>query len=342
MVGSVVVRHGEVVGEGYHRRLGGPHGEIEALRAAGDAARGATLYVNLEPCSHHGRTPPCAEAVVKAGIRRVVACHQDPNPRVAGQGFEHLRQSGLEVEFGSLVEDAVRLNWRFLAAMVYQRPAVTLKWAMSLDGRIATSTGQSQWISSPKGRRWGLAQREEHDAILVGSGTALADDPRLDRRLGKASGPNVRVIVDRRLRLSSQARLFERPGDILVYTRSSSSGRKPLEARGAVVVGLQDPSPPAVLEDLYQRGVQSVLVEGGGRIHDAFVRAGCFDRVAVDCAPMLIGGESAPGPLGGDGFPELSEAPRLAGLKLERRGQDVILSGFRERCLQDLSASVEG
>lgn len=342
MVGAVVARGGEVVGEGYHRRVGGPHAEVEALDRAGARARGATLYVTLEPCNHHGRTPPCAEAVIAAGVRRVVACHRDPDPRTSGGGFARLREAGLEVVHGPLAAAAVELNWRFLAATVFRRPAVTVKWAMSLDGRIATAAGHSQWISSPAGRRWGLAQREEHDAVLVGIGTVLADDPRLDRRLGLAGRPNVRVVLDRRLRLPPSARLFEIPGDVLVYTEAPETAgpRRALEERGGAVVPLPSVTPAAVLADLYGRGIRSLLVEGGAGVAAAFVEAGLFDLVGVDVAPLLIAGRRAPGPLGGPGFATLDEAPRLAGLAVERHGGDVILKGYRERCLPDLFASV--
>ncbi len=343
MVGCVVVRDGEVVGEGYHRRVGGPHAEVEALRQAGARARGATLYVNLEPCSHHGRTPPCADGVIAAGVRRVVACHRDPNPEVSGEGFRRLREAGVETEWGSLVEQAVRLNWRFLAATVFSRPAVTVKWAMSLDGKIATRDGESQWISSPGGRRWGLEQREIHDAILVGSGTALADDPRLDRRLGKAPEPNVRVVLDRRLRLPAEARLFQVPGEIVVYTEiEEAAAKQPLEEQGAVVVSVPEVCPDSVLRDLFSRGIRSLLVEGGAEIAGAFVAAGRFDRIAVDCAPLLIGGSAAPGPLGGLGTGALANAPRLSRLTARRRDGDLILDGFEDQCLQDLYASVAG
>ena len=341
MVGAVVARDGEVVGSGWHRSVGGPHAEVEALAAAGELARGATLYVTLEPCNHHGRTPPCSDAVLAAGIRRVVACHRDPNPG-AGGGFERLRAAGVEVSSGHLIEPAVELNWRFLIAATTGRPAVTLKWAMSLDGRIATAAGESQWISSPEGRSWGLDQRECHDAILVGSETALADDPRLDRRRGRAEGSNVRVVLDRRLRLPASARMFEVPGEVLVYTESTDGeARRQLERRGASVVRLGAVDPPSVLADLGGRQVRSLLVEGGATVASAFVAAGLYDRVAVDCAPLLLGGDSSRGPLGGDGF-RLAAAPRLSRLRVARRGPDLILSGFREQCLPDLYASVAG
>jgi diaminohydroxyphosphoribosylaminopyrimidine deaminase/5-amino-6-(5-phosphoribosylamino)uracil reductase len=339
MVGAVVVRDGEVVGSGWHRQVGGAHAEVEALHEAGERARGATLYVTLEPCSHFGRTPPCVDAVLAAGIARVVACHGDPDPRVSGRGFAKLREAGVEVEVGTLAAEAIRLNLRFLVAATLRRPAVTLKWAMSLDGRIATATGQSQWISSPQGRRWALALREEHDAVLVGSGTVLADDPRLDRRLGLAAGPNTRVVMDRRLRTSPGARLFTVEGPVLIYTRTTDRERREaLEARGAEVVVVPAVEPAAVLVELYGRGVRSVLVEGGAEALASFVASGCYDRVMVDCAPLLIGGRGAPGPLAGPGFLELAAAARLEDLDARRRGGDLILTGYRRGCLQDLLA----
>lgn len=344
MVGAIIVRDDEIVGRGYHRRAGLGHAEVEAFRDAGDAARGATLYVTLEPCNHHGRTPPCSKAVIEAGIRRVVACHADPNPKVAGSGFERMRRAGIEVEHGFLVREAVALNWRFMTSFVRRRPGVTLKWAMSLDGKIATVDGESQWISGPEGRDWGLDLREDHDAILVGSGTALADDPRLNRRRDKAFGPNTRVIMDRRLRLAPSARLFDVPGPILVYALPdvNPERRHRLQDRGATVVEMPDVSPGPVLEDLHGRGVQSLLVEGGAEIHGAFLSSGLFDRVAVCCAPKLIGGATAPGPTAGAGIGALMKVPRLQGLEAETRGDDVILTGFEVSCLQALCESVEG
>jgi diaminohydroxyphosphoribosylaminopyrimidine deaminase/5-amino-6-(5-phosphoribosylamino)uracil reductase len=341
MVGAVVVRRGEVVGRGYHGLLGGPHAETRALQEAGERARGAILYASLEPCTHHGRTPPCADAIIEAGVTRVVSCHRDPDPRVAGRGFESLRRAGLEVRWGVLVEEAVELNLNYLVASVCQRPAVTLKWAMSLDGKIATRGGESQWISSPSGRRWALAFREAHDAILVGSGTALADDPRLNRRLGLARGANVRVILDRRLRLEPRARLFRIEGPVVVYTESRRrERRRALEATGAEVVVEEAVTPESVLSDLFGRGVRSVLVEGGGEVVAAFARAGFFDRVAVDCAPLLIGGRQALGPLGGDGFAALADAHALEKLRSRRRGGDLLITAYRKGCLQALCKSV--
>ena len=377
MVGSVVTKGGEIVGEGWHRRAGGDHAEAMALDAAGERARGGTVYVTLEPCNHQGRTPPCAERILSAGIERVVFAHGDPNPDVTGGGAGRLRAAGLRVESGLLAERAVEMNVAFLTTVVHRRPAVTLKWAMSLDGRIATATGDSQWISSPRGRRWALELREEHQAIVVGSGTALADDPRLDRRQGRAEGPILRVVLDRRLRLPPGARMFEVEGPVVVYTEAAQgaaaspegdpvqgeagledaatpagaasegasdwAGRRDrlLEA-GADVVALETAAPAAVMADLAGRGVSNVLVEGGAAVLQAFAASGAWDRAAVCCAPLLIGGAAAPGPLGGAGAERLADAWRLDRLRVRRRGPDVILVGYRRGCLPALSESVAG
>ncbi|MCL4837997.1 MAG: bifunctional diaminohydroxyphosphoribosylaminopyrimidine deaminase/5-amino-6-(5-phosphoribosylamino)uracil reductase RibD [Thermoanaerobaculia bacterium] len=341
MVGAVVLRDGRRVGEGYHRRVGGPHAEVEALAAAGAAARAATLFVTLEPCDHHGRTPPCTEAILAAGVVRVVAAHRDPDPRVRGAGLARLRAAGVEVEEGPLAAEAVRLNLRYLVPKLLGRPLVTLKWAASLDGKIATAGGESQWISGPAARRWALALRDEHDAVLVGIGTALADDPRLDRRLGLAGGPGTRVVLDRRLRLPPTARLFDGPGPVLLYTEAAEGPAwEALAGRGAAVVRLERVEPAAVLGDLARRGVGSVLVEGGGEILAAFAAAGLFERVTGALAPLLIGGRAALGPLGGNGIGRLAEAPRVESLRWRRRGADLVFEGVREGCLPALCASV--
>ncbi len=353
MVGAVVVRDGEIVGSGWHRRAGGKHAEAIALSEAGDLAVGATVYVTLEPCNHHGRTPPCARAVLEAGVERVVFAHRDPNPEVTGGGADRLRAAGLRVESGLLAERAIEMNVPFLTRLAHGRPAVTLKWAMSLDGRIATASGDSQWISSPRGREWALELREDHQAIVVGSGTALADDPRLNRRLDRAEGPILRVVLDRRLRLSARARMFEVEGPVVVYTEKPRGAqtdaaskwvdrRDRLREAGAEVVVLEVVEPAAVLEDLASRGVANVLVEGGAEVLEAFASSGVWDRAAVCCAPILIGGAEAPGPLGGTGAENLVDGWRLDRLRVRRRGPDVILVGYRQGCLPGLSKSVAG
>ncbi len=358
MVGAVVARGGEIVGEGWHRRAGGRHAEAVALDAAGAEADGGSLYVTLEPCNHHGRTPPCAERVIESGVRRVVYAHRDPNPAVSGGGGERLRRAGIRVEEGLLAEEAVELNVAFLTRALHGRPAVTLKWAMSLDGRIATASGDSQWISSERGRRWALGLRERHQAIVVGSGTALADDPRLDRRLGRAEGPILRVVLDRRLRLPPEASMLDVPGPVLVCSERPGGGpgserdrggedawlgrRERLERAGVEVVADDRLTPLSVLRRLHRRGVSSVLIEGGGEVLASFASSGEWERAAVCCAPVLIGGETAPGPLRGVGPERLADAWRLDRLRVRRRGPDVILVGYRQGCLPALSRSVAG
>ncbi|MEM6701760.1 MAG: bifunctional diaminohydroxyphosphoribosylaminopyrimidine deaminase/5-amino-6-(5-phosphoribosylamino)uracil reductase RibD [Acidobacteriota bacterium] len=338
MVGAVVVKDGKRISEGYHRRVGGPHAEREAFAGlTAEETSGATLYVSLEPCAHQGRTPPCIDAVLEAGIARVVSCQADPNEAVSGRSFQRLREAGVEVDLGLLAEDAARLNLAFLTRHALGRPAVTLKWAMSLDGRIATSSGESQWISSPAGRDWALDLREEHDAILVGSGTALADDPRLDRRRGLAEGPICRVVLDRRLRIGGGAALFSVGGPVIVFTGDHDpEAMEPLRNAGAEVVPLAEPSPSNVLEELAARDVQSVLVEGGGEILAAFADEGLFDRVEVCCAPKLIGGESAPGPLRGAGVQRLADSEVLESLVSRVAGPDLIVSAIRRGAVSRL------
>lgn len=344
LVGAVIVRDGAVVGEGHHRALGAPHAERDALQGLSrEQTAGATLYVSLEPCSHQGRTPPCVDAVAEAGFSRVVVAHLDPNPAVAGRGLERLRSLGIEVRTGVLWERAVALNLPFLTRHVHGRPAVTLKWAMTLDGRIATASGESQWISSSAGRDWALDLREEHDAILVGSGTALTDDPRLDRRRSRAEGPIHRVVLDRRLRLEDSASMLTVDGPVTVFTSeeaaSSESARK-LEAKGAGVVGLGEPFLDGALSALATAGVQSVLVEGGAGVHGAFADAGLFDRIEVCCAPKIFGGREAPGPIAGDGVARLVDGEILDRLQARSVGADVVLSALHRDAVPRLGRAV--
>jgi diaminohydroxyphosphoribosylaminopyrimidine deaminase/5-amino-6-(5-phosphoribosylamino)uracil reductase len=341
-VGAVLLREGRVVGDGWHRRAGEPHAEALALAAAGDAARGATLFVTLEPCAHHGRTPPCADAVIAAGVVEVVACHRDPDPRVGGRGFAQLAAAGIAVEVGSCADEALKLNLGWLVPRVLARPAVTLKWAMSLDGKIASAGGESRWISGPPARRWSLGLREEHEAILVGVGTVLADDPRLDRRLGRATGPILRIVLDRRLRTPAEAQLFRIPGPVRIYTESADRARsEQLSAAGATLIRLERVTPEHVLADLFACGVGSLIVEGGREAATAFLEAGLYDRVEVACAGLLLGGVAAPGPLGGAGAP-LALAPRIGPLTARRVGEDVVLTGWSRQCLRELSRKLAG
>jgi diaminohydroxyphosphoribosylaminopyrimidine deaminase / 5-amino-6-(5-phosphoribosylamino)uracil reductase len=333
MVGAVVVRDGHVVGEGAHLRAGGPHAEIEALAAAGDATRGATLYVTLEPCAHHGRTPPCAPAVARAGIVRVVAALRDPNPLVAGGGADLLRGAGVAVQLGVLGDEAERQISTWLTAMRERRPHVTLKAAATLDGKLADVHGTSKWITGPVARAHAHRLRAESDAIVVGITTALRDDPALNVRLGRPwPREPYRVVLDTGARLDAHARLIHSgtPARALVAVGEDAPVARvaDLEAAGASVLrcparqGRVDPA--AVLQGLFEREVRAVLVEGGGETHAAFVDVGLVDRVALFVAPLLLGGRDATGVVGGAGR-ELKSALRLSAPRVTALGDDVLL-----------------
>ncbi len=339
MVGAVVVRRGRSVGEGFHRRAGEPHAEVIALGRAGPRARGATLYVTLEPCAHRGRTPPCADAILEAGVERVVAGARDSNPLVAGRGMRLLARGGIIVSWfaAAQMRRAERQNEKFLTFMSRRRPFVLAKWAATLDGKIASGTGESRWITGPEARRRSMALREEFDAILVGSGTVLADDPRLTRRLGWSAGlPHRRIVIDGSLRVTARARMFARPEGALVVTARSGSDPK---MQALVAAGIEVWSVPGrrtaatgavdlarLLRRLADDGITSLLVEGGAATLWEFFRAGLVDRAAVFVAPRILGGSSAPGGVGGPGF-ALARAPRLTDLECETVGEDLMLTG---------------
>lgn len=338
-VGAVVVRDGRVVGEGATQPPGQAHAEIVALRQAGEAARGATLYVTLEPCGHHGRTPPCSQALIAAGIARVVAATSDPNPLTSGRGPAELRAAGIAVEVG-LCEDAAReLNEAFIHYITTGRPFTLAKFAMSLDGKIATASGESRWISSPASRLRVHEWRDVSDAIMVGAGTVLADDPELTTRLPHAERPPrhpLRVIVDARGRIPLTARVLSPtlPGETLVATTglASPTWLAELRERGIGVLVLPDNDSLVDLVALWralgQREVTSVLLEGGATLLASAVAAGLVDKVAVFIAPKLIGGRHAPGPLGGVGWARLAEAPALRFAHVERVGDDVLVIAY--------------
>jgi diaminohydroxyphosphoribosylaminopyrimidine deaminase/5-amino-6-(5-phosphoribosylamino)uracil reductase len=333
MVGAVVVRDGAVVGEGWHAAAGQPHAEVVALRAAGARARDATLYVTLEPCAHQGRTPPCLPVVLAAGVRRVVAATLDPNPFVPGGGAAALRAAGVDTVVGVLAEEAARLNRVFFTAMRERRPHVTLKAAASLDGRIADLHGASRWITGEAARARAHRMRAEADAVLVGVGTVLRDDPRLDVRL-EASWPRepFRVVLDARARTPIAARLLAsgRPERAMVAVAEDAPAERvaALRAAGATLVacprGPGGVAVTAVLEALFAREVRAVLVEGGAEVHATFVEAGLVDRVAVFLAPLLLGGREAPAVVGGRGL-DLKGALRLDRLETTALGPDLLV-----------------
>jgi diaminohydroxyphosphoribosylaminopyrimidine deaminase/5-amino-6-(5-phosphoribosylamino)uracil reductase len=302
-VGCVIVREGAVVGRGWTQPGGRPHAETEALRRAGDLARGATAYVTLEPCSHHGRTPPCCDALTAAGIARVVVAMRDPDPRVDGRGFAMLRAAGITVEEGLCAAEARAINAGFVRRITEGLPLVTLKLASTLDGRIATAAGESRWITGPAARREAHAMRARHDAILIGSGTALADDPDLTCRLpGATPRQPLRVVADARLRTPPAARIIATSREVRTLL-VTTPGHPPdalarYQAAGAEVItvprGEGGLSLRALLQALAQRGVTRVLAEGGAGIAAALLREGLADRLAWFHAPGVMGGDGLP------------------------------------------------
>jgi diaminohydroxyphosphoribosylaminopyrimidine deaminase/5-amino-6-(5-phosphoribosylamino)uracil reductase len=337
LVGAVILRDGEPVAEGWHEGPGLPHGEAAALAAAGGAARGATVVCTLEPCSHHGRTPPCADALVTAGVARVVIGVGDPLERDRAQGRDVLAAAGVDVAFAE-GEDAAacaEVNAAFLTWAATGLPHVTLKLATSLDGKIATAGGESQWISGPESRALVHRWRADHDAVGVGLGTALADDPRLTAR--DVEGPvrqPARVVFDSAARLPLRSALVHgAPEERLIILAAADAPPErvaALEAAGAEVARL--PGGPARrieagLHALGERGIQSLLIEGGAELSGSLVTAGAVDRVAWFLAPMLIGGRDAPSAIGGAGAPSLALAPRLSGVATERVGEDILVTG---------------
>ena len=335
LVGAAVVRDGRLIALGHHSRFGGEHAERMALRRAGRRARGATLYVSLEPCAHQGKTPPCVDSVASAGIRRVVAAMRDPHPLVNGRGLRALRRSGVRVEVGLLGREARKLNAAYLRAVVHGRPLVTLKAGMSLDGKIATAAGRSKWITSPGARRRAHLLRAEHDAVLVGRTTAQMDSPLLTARGVRArTRQPFRVVLDSRLRLSPASPLLTRRGGgpVIVYTATLRPARRArLEKAGAVVVaagrGKAGVRLRNVLADLARRGIHSLLVEGGGEVAWSFLEEGLADRIAFFVAPRLLGGRSAIAVVGGDGVRDPARAFRILNLRTERVGADLLLTG---------------
>lgn len=335
MVGALVVRDGEVIGRGYHRRAGEPHAEVEALAAAGDRAAGAELFVTLEPCTTHGRTPPCVEAVLAARPSRVVVAMLDPNPAVDGAGVARLRAAGIAVAVGPGEKSARRLNDFYVKHARTALPFVTAKFAASLDGRIATRTGESRWISSPESRAMAHRLRHRHDAVLIGAGTVGADDPELTvRPAGGASRQPLRVVADSMLRTSSRARMLSvGDGPVLIATTAAAPAerRAALERAGAEVItvaGTDRVDIADLLRQLGDRSVISVLVEGGSALLGSMFDGAHVDRVVAVLAPMVIGGTAAPAAVGGAGAPSLAAATRLTDVGVERCGGDLVVTGY--------------
>lgn len=324
MVGCVIVRSGKIIGEGYHRRAGGDHAEVAALKSLAGSARGATAYVTLEPCDHHGRTGPCTAALIAAGVARVVFALRDPNPRVDGRGAKRLRAAGVAVEAGLCTDESAELNRAFVKWITTGMPWVTLKAAVTLDGKIATRTGDSKWITGERARRVVHQMRAAHDAILVGASTVTADDPQLTVRSVRGRDPQ-RVLLDGRLTMRVGARAI--PGALIVTT---AKGGAQYVARGAEIIRLAGRDGKVALDamllELGKRRITSLLVEGGAEVYAGFLRAGLVDELAVFVAPKLIGGDGLP-MVGAVGVERLSQAIVIEHAKTRVLGDDLLVTG---------------
>ncbi|MDD4753376.1 MAG: bifunctional diaminohydroxyphosphoribosylaminopyrimidine deaminase/5-amino-6-(5-phosphoribosylamino)uracil reductase RibD [Desulfitobacteriaceae bacterium] len=335
MVGAVIVRDGKIVGEGYHQKAGTPHAEVHALRMAGKEAKGATLFVTLEPCCHHGRTPPCVDAILDAKVARVVAAMEDPNPQVAGRGLKRLRQNGVEVNTGVLENEARVLNEVFLKRMTASLPFVAVKSALTLDGKIATKTGSSRWITGQEARLKAHRLRHKYDGIVAGIGTILADNPQLTVRIPGENFKNpVRIVIDSSLKIPSDAQVLDQTlASTLIYTaRPPAEKVEKLESQGVKVIKCPGPGGRVdlneALKDMFQRGITSVLVEGGAGINGTLLDGKLIDKMYVFYAPKVVGSHLAPGMFAGSGVSDMKDAVLLDKTNIEIVGSDVLITGY--------------
>lgn len=338
MVGAVIVKAGEIVGEGYHHKAGTPHAEIHAINSAGEKAKNAQLYVTLEPCCHRGRTPPCTKAIIQAGISSVVMAMYDPNPLVSGKGKAELEVHGITVQIGLLEQEARKLNEFYIKYITTGLPFVILKSAMSLDGKIATYTGKSKWITSEASRQKVHELRDAVDAILVGIGTVINDNPSLTTRLMDKKGKDaVRVIVDSNARIPLPSRVLNldsmAPTLIAVTPKVPEDKTSRLKAVGADVLVVPERndgkvSLGALMERLGRRKITSVMIEGGSEINASALKEGIVDKAMIFIAPKFIGGKTAPGLVGGLGIEHLSNAIRLRDIQVSKLGEDILIEGY--------------
>jgi diaminohydroxyphosphoribosylaminopyrimidine deaminase / 5-amino-6-(5-phosphoribosylamino)uracil reductase len=330
LVGSVIVQGETIVGEGFHPKAGEPHAEVFALRQAGDRAKGSTLYVNLEPCSHQGRTPPCADAIVAAGLTRVVIGMVDPNPLVQGRGIERLRQAGIEVTIGVETEACQRLNEAFVHRILHRQPFGILKYAMTLDGKIAASTGHSQWITSPTARARVHQLRSACDAVIIGGNTLRQDNPALTTH-GRSVHQPRRVVLSRSLDLPLDAQLWDQPvAPTIVFTQTGANPtvQQALRDQGVTVIELTELKPQAVMDQLYEQGCMIVLWECGGTLAAAALQSGAIQKVWAFIAPKIIGGLGNFSPVGDMGFSQMTQAMPLHDLRIEPIGPDFLIEGY--------------
>ena len=337
MVGAVLVKDGRIIGEGWHKQYGGPHAEVNAFASATEDPEGATLYVSLEPCSHYGKTPPCADLIIRKKVARVVAALEDPNPLVSGRGFRKLRANGIRVTVGVLAEEARHINDVFLTYATRKRPFVLYKAAMSLDGKIACHTGESQWISSEKSREEVQRLRGILSGIMVGAGTVIADNPRLTCRMEEYENP-ARIIVDGTLRVPLESRIFHEPGRNIILTTSEASleKKKALENLGVELIEADSEEPGKVdlksaMLALGIKGIDGILLEGGPTLAASALEAGIIDAVRFYIAQKIIGGREAPSPFAGTGAAHMNEVVPLTDAVYGTSGDDLWIQAYIQR-----------
>lgn len=337
MVGAVLVKDGRIIGEGWHKQYGGPHAEVNAFASATEDPEGATLYVSLEPCSHYGKTPPCADLIIRKKVARVVAALEDPNPLVSGRGFRKLRANGIRVTVGVLAEEARHINDVFLTYATRKRPFVLYKAAMSLDGKIACHTGASQWISSEKSREEVQRLRGILSGIMVGAGTVIADNPRLTCRMEEYENP-ARIIVDGTLRVPLESRIFHEPGRNIILTTSEASleKKKALENLGVELIEADSEEPGKVdlksaMLALGIKGIDGILLEGGPTLAASALEAGIIDAVRFYIAQKIIGGREAPSPFAGTGAAHMNEVVPLTDAVYGTSGDDLWIQAYIQR-----------
>ncbi|ABR47235.1 riboflavin biosynthesis protein RibD [Alkaliphilus metalliredigens QYMF] len=337
LVGAVIVKNNKVIGEGYHHYYGGPHAEVDAFNNATEDVKGATMYVTLEPCSHYGKTPPCAKAIVEKGIAQVVIAMRDPNPLVAGNGIGILRESGIEVISEVLESEAKNLNEIFVKYITTEMPFCILKTAMTLDGKIATATGDSKWITNEESRQYVHEIRHQVSSIMVGIGTVLVDDPQLTTRLHNQEGSDpIRVIVDTEAKTPLWAQVLQlssKVRTIIATTEKADPNKiKALEEKGAEVIIIPLKNNQVDLKCLIQqlgaKGIDSVLIEGGATLNDSALQEGIVDKVVSFIAPKIVGGAKAKTPVGGDGIKYMKDAIQLTDIQVRKFGQDIMIEGY--------------
>ena len=328
-VGAVVVKNGKIVGLGYHERAGKPHAEVVAINQAGDEAKEATLYVTLEPCTHYGRTPPCTNLILEKKLKRVVVATLDPNPKVSGKGVERLKKAGIQVDVGVLEREARELNEDFFVYISQGRPYVTLKWAQTLDGKLATLTGNSKWISSYESRKLAHILRREATAVLVGINTIIKDDPQLTVRYVPAEKQPLRIIIDPKLKIPLNSKVLDvsEARTMIVTSECDSKKVKLLESRGVEIIKLENLSVSTILKELYRREIMHILVEGGPKTLSRFLEKKLFDRVAVFIAPKVMGEGLT---IEGLGIKKVEQALKLKKSKSLNLGEDIYVEWKRE------------